>query len=225
MSKYIYADIFHSIFGGTHYVNIGVIETLVHPRKIKTKTPTCPLCVLTACGQWPSLDYPLIYMAQNNLNSLRPSDAIWLQILVIIGSGNDLLVRCQAIGQTNNYIARRGKLMWNLIQFLPNICSCINHFDDLSKYMCISKHFRYFFQCLQIQVEETYFFHEANVIFTPRVWTCKQKYSWKLFVFCPFLLLFHLFIHFQTFSYFFQFLLFQLQETYFFQQAITVPWQ
>ena len=29
-------------------------------------------------------------MAQNNLNSLRPSDTIWLQILVIIGSGNDL---------------------------------------------------------------------------------------------------------------------------------------
>ena len=23
---------------------IGVIETLVHPRKIKTETPTCPLC-------------------------------------------------------------------------------------------------------------------------------------------------------------------------------------
>ena len=60
-----------------------MIETLVHPRKIKTKTPTCPLCVLTACGQWPRLDSPLIYMAQNNLNSLRPSDPIWLQILVI----------------------------------------------------------------------------------------------------------------------------------------------
>ena len=97
VSEYIYADLFQTIFGGTHYVNIGVIETLVHPRKIKTKTPTCPLCVLTACGQWPRLDYPLIYMAQNNLNSLRPSDPIWLQILVIIGSGNDISVRCQAI--------------------------------------------------------------------------------------------------------------------------------
>ena len=27
MSKYIYANIFHSIFGGAHYVNISVIET------------------------------------------------------------------------------------------------------------------------------------------------------------------------------------------------------
>ena len=98
MSKYIHAHIFHSIFGGAHYVNIGVIETLVHPRKLKTKTPTCSLCVLTACGHWPRLDYPLIYMAQNNLNSLRPSDPIWLQkILVIIASGNGLSVRDQAI--------------------------------------------------------------------------------------------------------------------------------
>ena len=29
MFKYIYANIFHSIFGGTHYVNIGVMETLI----------------------------------------------------------------------------------------------------------------------------------------------------------------------------------------------------
>ena len=54
-----------------------MIETLVHPRKIKTKTPTCPLYVLTACGQWPRLDYPLIYMAQNNLNSLR---SLWFSL-------------------------------------------------------------------------------------------------------------------------------------------------
>ena len=46
-------------------------------------------------------------------------------------------------------------------------------------YPVISKHFRYFFQCLQIQVEETYFFHEAIVIFTLRERTCKQKYNWK----------------------------------------------
>ena len=38
-------------------------------------------------------------------------------------------------------------------------------------YPVISNHFRYFFQCLQIQVEETYFFHEAIVIFTLRDWT------------------------------------------------------
>ena len=30
-------------------------------------------------------------------NSLIPSDAIWLQILVIIGFDNGLSVRCQAI--------------------------------------------------------------------------------------------------------------------------------
>ena len=72
-------------------------------------------------------------------------------------------------------------------------------------YPVISNHFRYFFQCLQIQVEETYFFHEAIVIFTLRDWTCKQKYNWRIFIFCPFLLLFHLFIHFQTFSSFFRF--------------------
>ena len=34
-----------------------------------------------------------------------------------------------------------------------------NNFDD-------SKHFRYFFQFLQLQVEETYFCHKAIVIFT-----------------------------------------------------------
>ena len=44
-------------------------------------------------------------------------------------------------------------------------------------YPVISKHFRYFFQCLQIQVEETYLFHEAIVIFTLRDWTSKQKYN------------------------------------------------
>ena len=43
--KHIYANIiFHSIFGGTHHVNIGdcqligVIETLFYPRKVKTDT-------------------------------------------------------------------------------------------------------------------------------------------------------------------------------------------
>ena len=34
-------------------------------------------------------------------------------------------------------------------------------------------------------MEETYFFHEANVIFTLKDWTCKQKYNWKVFIFCP----------------------------------------
>ena len=70
-------------------------------------------------------------------------------------------------------------------------------------YPVISNYFRYFFQSLQIQVEETYFFHEAIVIFTLKDWTCKQKYSWRIFIFCPFLQLFHLFImfiYFQTFS-------------------------
>ena len=93
-------------------------------------------------------------------------------------------------------------------------------------YPVISKHFRYFFQCLQIQVEETYFFHEAIVIFTLRDWTCKQKYNWKIFIFCPFLLLFHLFIYFQTFSYFFQFLSFQVEETYsYFSSFFRFTWK
>ena len=73
-------------------------------------------------------------------------------------------------------------------------------------YPVISKHFRYFFKCLQIQVEETYFFHEALVIFTLRDWTCKQKYNWKIFIFCPFLLLFHYFKLFHIFSSFFHFM-------------------
>ena len=34
-------------------------------------------------------------------------------------------------------------------------------------------------------MEETYFFHEAIVIFTLKHWTCKQKYNWKVFIFCP----------------------------------------
>ena len=100
-----------------------MIEILVHLRKVKTKTPTCSLCVHTECGHWPRLDYPLIYMAQNNLNQ---------QILVIIGSGNGLSVRCLAIAWTNDGIARRGKLMWNLNQFLHSMCSYINNIDDLS---------------------------------------------------------------------------------------------
>ena len=53
-------------------------------------------------------------------------------------------------------------------------------------------------------------------------WTCKLKYNWKVFAFCPFLRLFYLFIHFQTFSYFFWFLSLQVEETHFFQKAITV---
>ena len=53
-------------------------------------------------------------------------------------------------------------------------------------YPVISKHFIYFFQFLQIQVEETYLFQEAIVIFSLRDWTCKQKYKWKIFIFCPF---------------------------------------
>ena len=40
----------------------------------------------------------------------------------------------------------------------------------------------------------------------------EQKYNWRIFIFCPFFLLFHLFIHFQTFSYFFPFLPFQVEE-------------
>ena len=40
----------------------------------------------------------------------------------------------------------------------------------------------------------------------------EQKYEWRILIFCPFLLFFHLFIHFQTFSYFFQFLPFQVEE-------------
>ena len=55
-----------------------------------------------------------------------------------------------------------------------------NNFDDFS---VISKHFRYFVQFLQLQVEEIYFFHEAIVIFTLRYRTCKQKYHWKAFIF------------------------------------------
>ena len=61
-------------------------------------------------------DYPLISMAQNNLNSLRPSDAIWLQILVIIGSRHGLSVRCQA------------KQFWWLIQSFPNILDISSSF-------------------------------------------------------------------------------------------------
>ena len=62
------------------------------------------LCVVTNIKS-PRLDCPLIYLAHSNLDSLRPSDAIWRQILVIIGSGNGLLsVRCQAIVWVNDDI-------------------------------------------------------------------------------------------------------------------------
>ena len=49
---------------------------------------------------WPMAKTGLsyIYMAKNNFNSLRPSEDLWLQILFIIGSGNDFSGRCQAIG-------------------------------------------------------------------------------------------------------------------------------
>ena len=55
----------------------------------------------------------------------------------------------------------------------------------LMTYPVISNHFRYFFQCLQIQVEETYFFHEAIVIFTLRNWTkiqLKNIYILPIFI-------------------------------------------
>ena len=76
-------------------------------------------------------------------------------------------------------------------------------------YPVISNHFRYFFQCLKIQVEETYFFHEVIVIFTLRDWTkiqLKNIYILPIFtVVSP--------IHpFSNFSYFFQFLPFQVEE-------------
>ena len=73
-------------------------------------------------------------------------------------------------------------------------------------YPVISNHFRYFFQCLQIQVEETYFFHEAIVIFTLRDWTkiqLKNIYILSIFtVVSP--------IH--PFSNFFIFFPFQVEE-------------
>ena len=132
-----------------------------------------PLCVLIARGPWTGrLDYPLIYMAQNNINSLMSGDAIWLQFLVIIGSGHGLSARYQ------------DKSFCWLIQ------------------SSVSKQFWYFFQFLRLQVEEIYFFNEAIVIFTLRGRTCKQTYKWKVFILCPFILLFYLFMHFQTFSYF-----------------------
>ena len=97
-----------------------------------------------------------------------------------------------------------------------------NNFDDLSSH---SKRFRYFFQFLKFQVEEAFFFHEAIVILVSGIELSKQKYNGKVFIFCPFLLLFYPLIHFQTFSYFFQFLPLQAEETYFIQDAITVSWQ
>ena len=40
---------------------------------------SCPLCVFTACGPWTQrLVYLLICMAQNSLNSLMPSGAIYM---------------------------------------------------------------------------------------------------------------------------------------------------
>ena len=73
----------------------------------------------------------------------------------------------------------------------------------LMTYSVISKHLDISSIFFQLQVEEIYFFHEAIVIFTLRDRTGEQKYNWKVFIFCSFLLLFYLFIHFQTLSYFF----------------------
>ena len=57
MSKYIYADIFHSIFGETHYVNIGVIETLVHPtsKEDKNKDTHVPSSCAHTCHSMRSM--------------------------------------------------------------------------------------------------------------------------------------------------------------------------
>ena len=195
MSKYIYANIFHSIFGGAHYVNIGVIETLVNPRKVKTKTPTCSLCMLTACGLWPRLDNPLIYMAQNNLN-------LWgLVMLYRYKKFYSSLVLVMAYQLGTKPLPKPMMTLpegANLCGISINFCTvCAAVSMILMTYPVISKHFRYFFQFLQIQVEETYFSMKPLWF-----WTCKQKCNWKVFVFCPFLWLFYLFIHFQTFSYF-----------------------
>ena len=75
----------------------------------------------------------------------------------------------------------------NLCGISINFCTvCAAVSIILMTYPVISKHFEYFFQFLQIQVEETYFFHEAIFIFTLNDWTCKQKYNWKVFILCPF---------------------------------------
>ena len=99
----------------------------------------------------------------------------------------------------------------NLCGISINFCTvCAAVSIILMTYPVISKHFRYFFQFLQIQVEETYFFHE--VIVNLWFWTYIQKYNWKEFVFCPFLWLFYLFIHFQSFSYFSSFFRFRWKK-------------
>ena len=88
-------------------------------------------------------------------------------------------------------------------------------------YPVISKHFRYFFQFLQIQFEETYFFQEAIVIFSLRDWTCKQKYKWKIFIFCPFSWYFTYSSIFNLFHIFFQFLPLQAEK----KLSSRKPWQ
>ena len=71
--------------------------------------------------------------------------------------------------------------MWNFNQFLHSMCSCIKNIDDLSSHFLTFYIFLPdFFQFLQIQVEETFFFHKAIAMFPLRDWTYKQKYNWKV---------------------------------------------
>ena len=67
---------FHTIFVMTYYVNISVIDTLIHVGRIKMlhKHTHLPLCALTVCvtGHWDWTVFDL--QAQKYLNWLRSSD-------------------------------------------------------------------------------------------------------------------------------------------------------
>ena len=54
MSKYIYANMFHSIFGGTHYVNIGdwCERNPCSSKKDKNKDTTAHMPPLCAHSMW-----------------------------------------------------------------------------------------------------------------------------------------------------------------------------
>ena len=93
-------------------------------------------------------------------------------------------------------------------------------------YPVSSKHFRYFFQFLQLQVEETYFFHHQWSLCYfhsqgQNLWTEIQLKS--IYILPIFTVVVTYSIHpFSNFSYFFQFLRLQVEENYFFLEAIAV---
>ena len=114
---------FHNIFVMTYYVNIIVIDTLIHVGRIKMshKHTHLPLCVLTACGHWTLRQ--LLYLIYRPRSTLIDWGLVTQYGDKILSSLVQVTMACHKVGATHSlnqwwYIVNwnlRNKLMWNYI--------------------------------------------------------------------------------------------------------------